>query len=104
MAHHVNQRMWQPRSFKSAVASANAVITGPALIMAISVNYDSSNAKLTVYDALTQTGSDKIHIQNNGETSTRHDFGPVGIQFDTGVSVTFTGGGSGFFHIEYLEG
>ena len=84
-------------------ASADAVVTGAIRIMAVSLTSAAANsAVLILFNALTQTGTDRINQATlTGSTTTVLCLGPNGTRFSTGLSATLTGANT-FCEVYYL--
>lgn len=76
---------------KVQAATGNATLTGTVRIMAASVNH-TATATLILYNALTQAGSDLITVRCAAGDTGFVNFGPNGVVFNVGLSLTLSAG------------
>jgi flagellar biosynthesis/type III secretory pathway M-ring protein FliF/YscJ len=99
---NINQRLWQPRKFVISTASANGVLSAPFLLLAAIIDYGSATARAVLYDNASAQSGDSVTVASNADTM-NYDFGPTGVEYANGLSVTLTGAGSPRIHIIYME-
>lgn len=87
-----------------AFAAATNITSGESLrLMGISATGGSGAAVVTVYNALTATGSDLIIQKAAINDSTYMSLGPDGTQYATGLTVTVAGTGASFVVFYVIE-
>jgi len=83
---------------KIQAATGDATLTGPIRIMAVNINH-TATATLILYNALTQGGTDLINVRCAVNDTGFVRFGPNGVLFGTGLSLTLSAGVAQVFYV-----
>lgn len=97
MSIAVNDLLQRPWT-KVQAATGDATVTGAIRIMAVNINH-TATATLILYNALTQAGTDLINVRCNANDTGFVQFGPNGVRFGTGLSLTLSAGVAQVFYI-----
>lgn len=91
------------RPYTKAVGSGNAIVTGPCRVYGMYLNAAAAIATLTVYDALTAINPVCSIQTPANSTAPPHTFGPNGMRFATGLSISTTGAGATLLVLYIVE-
>jgi hypothetical protein len=83
---------------KINAATGDATVTGAIRIMAVNINH-TATATLLLYNALTQAGTDLITVRTAANDSRFICFGPNGVRFGTGLSLTLSAGVAEVYYV-----